>query len=119
MEFSEIIQFLAILEERNWEDARQYCINLGRRLVEVRTQEDYDQALTLRLEFDEAYYLGGTDILDNDAWVWDSNGESINTTHFWAENQPSSSAENCIMMAYGGFHDLPCLQLRPFVCELI
>ena len=89
--------------------------------MEPRNQEQFEISKRFARENENVHFiwLGGSDVLSEGSWLWDSDQSPINMTQFWADNQPSSSAENCIMMAYGGFHDLPCWQLRPFVCQLI
>ena len=94
---------------------------MGRRLMEVRTQEDYERALQLFQELGNyPFWLGGNDIEEEGVWVWDSNDEVIDMNRFWYSGEPSDNSEDCIMMwAPIGFCDYTCSESLPYICEFI
>ena len=113
-----VLKFLE-LTAAIWVDAQQYCSSLGSRLMEVRTQEDYDRAQQIRSEKGGNIWLGGSDIADEGVWIWNSNGEGINMDQFWMINQPDNFtvSEDCIEITGVGFNDSRCAKIVSFVCE--
>ena len=77
----------------------------------------------MALQFEDelrAFWLGGSDLLAESNWVWDSNDEEINLNVFWAIGSPSEFKEfnyNCIAMHSYGMENLRCSRTRPTVCE--
>ena len=93
---------------------------MGRRLTEVRTQEDYDRAVQLQQVLGNSFWLGGSDIEEEGVWVWDSNHEVMDMNRFWHSGEPSAHFEDCVIMwAPFGFCDLTCSDSLPYVCEFI
>ena len=68
--------------------------------MEVRSQEQFEEATQFRLEFGRHIWLGGSDSQEEGVWVWDSNQEGMNMEQFWGSGEPSN---------YGGYED--CLQI--------
>ena len=98
---------------------------MNRHLMIIDSQEEYDFALQLRDEINDAnfngdFWLGGTDRVTEGEWVWNWNGEPMNMEVFWKSNQPSSvvpEEKDCIYMTRHGFYDDSCGDYRTFVCE--
>ena len=104
---------------KTWHEANQTCIEIGARLMEIRTQEEYETALQFEEEL-RSFWLGGSDLQGEGNWVWDSNDEEINLNVFWESGSPFEFKElnyNCIAMQSDGMEDLRCSRTRPTVCE--
>ena len=85
-------------------------------MPEIRSEDSlpHDSGLT------GWFWLGGRDELEEGVWRWESNGELIDMSMFWAEGQPDNDQnENCLMsMTSGDFHDYFCIAaLEGVVCE--
>ena len=89
--------------------------------MEVRTQEEFDQALRFQREMERVFWLGGSDREVEGEWRWESNHELIDMNKFWRIGQPADrSGEDCLYMYVRwsiGFGDQICSHTQPFVCE--
>ena len=114
-------KYLIFSEGKIWEDAREHCIDLGRHLIEVKTDEAYAGALLIKQNIDGDFWLGGNDIRQEGTWVWDSNGDSIEDNYWKNDNHRSKGNEDCLVMKKDDelFHDRRCSDEYPFVCEWI
>ena len=86
--------------------------------MEVRTQQQYDEARRIESELRErnGYYnmlLGGSDAAVEGEWRWASNGEPIDMTRFWTSGQPDGDYDY-LVMGLNGFVDHSFS--RPFAC---
>ena len=104
-------------ESMSWQDSKDYCSLLGGYLLEVRTQEEFDQAQNFRSEIGSQFWLGGSHRAVDGEWRWESNDESINMSKFWASGQPYKD-ENCLTIYDDGFNDQSCSSTQHFVCRL-
>ena len=95
--FYAVTRSLKFAERKTWDDAQQHCLSLGRRLMEVRSQDDNDRAMQIISEPNgiNHIWLGGNAIQD-DIWIWNSDGERINLDQFWQDGEPNSSHEDCL-----------------------
>ena len=104
-----------------WSRANLYCKNLGRRLMEVRTHEEYNNACQLRRNLGPIrIWLGGTNKLRGHEgnWVWLSNAERIDLRRFWGEKEPNAEPnEHCLELNNLGMNDIICGRVFRFVCE--
>ena len=117
--------FVFTADLRTWAAARQICIDLGGRLMEVRTQEDYDRALQLSLQIGR-FWLGGSDIQEEGVWVWNSNGERFYRNSFWFPYSTDpiyvSTEFNCLAFLrltdnHVGMNPDRCYSARNYTCE--
>ena len=92
--------------------AKQHCIRLGGRLMEVRTQHDYDKAVEKRER--NTVWIGVKK--NNGKWKWLSNGERMKMNQFWIPGRPDSSAE-CATLRGAGFGDDRCDKTFQYLCE--
>ena len=71
---------------------RQTCAHtlqsLNGRLMEVRTQEEFDRAVNYSKELRSDFWLGGSDREVEGEWRWESNAERIDMNKFWGSGQP-------------------------------
>ena len=94
--------------------------------MEVRPQEQFEEATQFRLEFGRHIWLGGSDSQEEGVWVWDSNGQGINMEQFWILGEPTSSygAEDCLEIVVRdnasniGLNDAWCGYQRYSICEM-
>ena len=114
---------------KTWADAREECINRGRHLMEVRTQEEFDKAVQLVAQTENGmFWIGGSDLQQEGVWVWDSNRERMDMDEFWNDNEPNNHdhGEDCLQMSghhyedvhVFGFNDIRCSAHLPYVCVL-
>ena len=101
-------------------EAHEHCYSLGRRLMEVRTRDDFERARRFRQELGRDFWIGGSDREVEGEWRWESNIEPINMYRFWTSGGPSSlnaEEEDCLDMRRSGYGDYYCDQAQSFVCE--
>ena len=107
----------------SWQEAQAHCDSLDRKLMEIRTQEEYEIAdLFVRNVEVERLWLGGTNTLQGHEgnWVWLSNAQRINRNRFWANNEPNGGPdEDCLEMSAQGMNDIACGTVLPFGCEVM
>ena len=90
--------------------------------MEVRSQEQFEEATQFRLEFGRHIWLGGSDSQEEGVWVWDSNNEEI-SNEFWISSiEPNGgSRENCLGFLYNdedaGYFSFFCDRPWKFLCE--
>ena len=105
-------------EDLNFFDAQSQCEDLGGRLAEPRNQEQFDFVVTFT-ERADLFWLGGTDILQDDLWLWNSDNSTIDLDRFWRNTEPNNLGgnERCLEIRSRQFNDIPCERTQPFVCE--
>ena len=92
------------------------------RLAEPRTQQQFDAIFEFSSQ-SNVFWLGGTDLLQEGLWLWNSDNSTIDLTVFWNENEPNNllnnrpNGENCLEFRDQGLNDEPCERPRPYVCE--
>ena len=102
---------------------------MGRHLMEVRTQEEFDKAVQLVAQTENGkFWLGGNDMDQEGVWVWDSNRERMDMARFWNNHEPNDSrgSEDCLQMSelhredlnVLGFNDIGCSAHLQYVCVL-
>ena len=115
--------FFAVTEAKSWADARQHCINAGSRLIEMKSQEEFDRTVQISDEIGE-FWLGGSDIQQEGVWVWNSNNEQINMNQFWyrASEPDGGTDQNCLMFfnhnSVAGSLSSVCGNAKKFACEI-
>ena len=110
-------------EAKTWPEAHQHCADLGRRLVEAKTQAEFSKAHEVRVQLGGTrgeMWLGGKDFQEDGSYVWISNGEPISLDdQFWLTAQPSNTdSEFCINLVFAGMNDLSCHSTQLYACEL-
>ena len=116
---------MLVRQGMNWQEAQAHCNSLDRKLMEIRTQEEYEIAdMFIRNVEAGRIWLGGTNTLQGHEgnWVWLSNAEIIDRSRFWAiaNNEPNGGPdEECLEMSAQGMNDIACGPVLPFVCEVV
>ena len=107
-----------VVERHNWPDAKQSCVDMGARLMEVRTQEEFQTARKFYNEIGSYFWIGATNRETEGNWVWDSNQEEVNLNEFGVNGTPTENQDNnCLAMRSNGMFDWRCGAIRKFVCE--
>ena len=118
-----MIKYVLITARLTWNDAKQACIDMGARLMELRTQDEFDRALQFRLDLG-TLWLGGTDSGTENNWRWISNNDPINwSSQYWLNGGPYHNRYdlNCLAMQYAsdtGIYDWFCNVSHSVACEL-
>ena len=78
-----------LLVERSitWHAARDYCIDIGGKLMEPKTQTQVDDAI--RLQDGIPIWLGGSKEADGSTWVWISDNSLVDMESFWHPGSPN------------------------------
>ena len=102
-----------------WSETKEYCESLDRRLLEIRTQQQFDRAEQFLKETYVPFWLGGSDEAVEGTWRWQSNNERMNMTVFWQSGQTENNGPNhhCLAFHNQGFVVLDCHLALPFVYE--
>ena len=110
---------MLVTEKKTWNDAREHCLEMGARLIEIRNRKEYETALRLHEQTSGYTWVGGTDIKLEGQWVWDSNGESVSLNEFWSSGRPlpDKSDLDCLVLLSLGMLDFQCTGFHSFVCE--
>ena len=107
-------------EKKNYEDANQYCKNLGARLFEPRSKTINKLIYGKSVEVFGAKFetwIGINDIINDGEYVFTSNGEKV-TTLIWDSSQPNPGDEqDCIVIDVERWWDKTCNKNRHFICE--
>ena len=105
-----------VTEVKNWQDAQQNCIEMGARLMEIRTQEEFETASRFNDEMGTDFFLGGIKAEGN--WVWNSNEEEIDELNeFWGSGRPVDHPTRHCIDVFNGMLDSNCFRLRKSVCQ--
>ncbi|XP_076071678.1 C-type lectin 1-like [Mytilus galloprovincialis] len=62
------------------------------------------------------FWIGLTDFDGNNKWTWED-GSSATFTD-WINGNPDNALEQCVTLAWGGWHDNYCTALRGVICQL-
>ena len=120
-DLSPSVSYVLVEDVMNWPNARDYCISINGNLMEPRTQTEMDAAIAIYTHLGQGFYLGGSDILQEGQWIWNSDGSDIDMTRFWKSDQPSNGTlENyMVMCSVEGLCDAVGDRERPFACTVV
>ncbi|XP_069106164.1 lectin BRA-2-like isoform X1 [Argopecten irradians] len=112
-------------EKTGWDSAIVRCIDLGAKLVEIKTDEEASSIMNLLpgyVESDELIYTGRRKTDDN-KWVFLSNDEEVDTSvRTWGSGQPESGSQRCgctLKSDDFNMHDCYCTGFNYFyICEI-
>ncbi|XP_008296580.1 macrophage mannose receptor 1 [Stegastes partitus] len=83
-------------DNKNWQDARKYCINQGGNLVSIVNEKEQAFLTTQMLNYNEDLWIGMNDVNWEMHFVW-TDGRGILYTN-WAKGHPASSPEGHYFM---------------------
>ncbi|TKR66619.1 hypothetical protein L596_022888 [Steinernema carpocapsae] len=103
--------------ETTFQSAQGICASFGGNLASIHNK--YDNAL-IEEHVNENFWLGGSDLSDNDAWKW-TDGSKFDYA-YWAAGGPShNSGDDCLLVdkMTGLWQAKPCNTQAFFVCETV
>ncbi|XP_069106162.1 snaclec coagulation factor IX/factor X-binding protein subunit A-like isoform X2 [Argopecten irradians] len=112
----------SISEKTTWFSAIVRCIDLGARLVEIKTDEEASfiiNSLPGYVERTDVFYTGRR-MNDNNKWVFLSNDEEVDTSvRTWADGEPEGGSQRC-GCTHSNFKmsDWYCDSNRLYICEI-
>jgi hypothetical protein len=107
--------------ETRWFPARRNCARKGGRLVVLETQDENLEVGQLMRQFhDGAFFIGLSDVADEDDWRWIDGTELAYDP--WAGGEPNNAGngEDCVHSNWRGdgeWNDIACGSRQPYVCE--
>jgi len=106
--------------ERDWNTAREHCLELGGDLAALSTAEEFWYVASV---VSGDVWIGGTDAQQEGAFSW-SNGEPWGFTA-WKDALPGDQGnkQDCVMLSASpgtaaSFDDRSCGEKRGFLCEM-
>uniref|UniRef100_H3BZF8 C-type lectin domain-containing protein n=1 Tax=Tetraodon nigroviridis TaxID=99883 RepID=H3BZF8_TETNG len=111
-----------------WEEARERCQQQGADLVQVSSKEEQqfltDRVKPMMSDNDDLFWIGLTDSVTEDTWLW-VNGSSLDERlKFWAIDEPNNylDGEDCVRMGNTGgninsWSDRACGHSEKSICE--
>jgi cysteine-rich repeat protein len=117
--------YLFCRDSLTWLSARDACLGLGYDLVQVGdSAENTWLSTTVFAMFNDDYWLGLTDYLNEGMWVW--NDGTVATFFAWGPGQPDGgNLQDCAFLANGdaaqetrgAWNDRECAISKPYICE--
>lgn len=122
--------YLFCEDSLDWNEAEADCEYFGGHLLTISTEEENDWAVSvaLDLDFGDGGYPAWIGLHDQDeegVFSWTS-GEAVDLSLWFAggDGEPNDGGrddltEDCTaFVPDGSWNDLPCEELRPYVCEM-
>ncbi|MDI1444535.1 C-type lectin domain-containing protein [Polyangium sp. 6x1] len=105
--------------ERDWNTAREHCLELGGDLAALSTDEEF---WFMGSVVSGDVWIGGTDQQQEGVFSW-SNGEPWGFTAWKNLPGDQGNKQDCVMLSAlpgtaAAFDDRPCGEKRGFLCEL-
>ena len=105
------------IEGSTWDLANSFCNSQNQKLLELRTQEDFQMAKKVRSEI-RSFFVGGTDRNSEGVWKWESDGNGDIPNEFWQDGQVRATEDkDCMVFARRGLIDYSCTKVETFACE--
>ena len=100
-----------------WNKAAEDCIRRGSYLAEIQSEEETDYMASLTTA--TTHWIGGSDIVTENAWVWRNSGEHFTYTN-WIPGRPEGGAvKNCLLMLLNRqWADTRCNVGFNYICEI-
>ncbi|XP_041096216.1 macrophage mannose receptor 1-like [Polyodon spathula] len=110
-----------VKDRKTWADAELFCLSVGGNLASVHSIEENNFIQNLINKNDASNtitWLGGSDCFKEGSWYW-TDGSKWDY-NIWNKGEPNNFlVENCLQINFGapgGWNDMACLNLYPFVC---
>lgn len=106
---------------RTWQDAEADCVKQGGHLLAIHDVKVQNFAVAEAFAIaDTDWWIGLSDLKNEGSFVW-SNNSKLDYTN-WAGGEPNNAGdEDCAHLAPwagGGWNDMFCAQVRPYICNL-
>ncbi|XP_076821334.1 complement receptor type 1-like [Clavelina lepadiformis] len=115
-------EYLIFRIQKNFDDARDACQNLGGDLALVKTEMIQNALSPIivnlgRTPFSYGYFIGMTDKKQEGSWLWIDDADLTYTN--WNPREPNNSGnEDCgSMFRNGQWNDLACWRKTYYICE--
>ena len=107
--------YVAVLTEKTWSDARTYCQNIyGTDLAIIRSQNNQNEIESIQTEDNTNKWIGCTDSDSDGNWLW-VDGSNV-TYDNWGSGEPGN--KNCSqVISNGSWKDGSCANLKTFICN--
>ncbi|XP_078331088.1 low affinity immunoglobulin epsilon Fc receptor-like [Crassostrea virginica] len=105
-----------------WYEAGDTCTQFHSKLAEPKTVAETNFLKSHSQSLDRTMWIGVSDIIEEDRWVYSSSQEVVSHTDFGPREPNGHTGENCIALAqsfHGQWIDLSCAAKEFFVCEEI
>lgn len=103
--------------EKTYDEAHAACGALGSGWT-LASLNSLDELTFLQKSFEltKSVWLGASDTAADGTWVWETGEPFVYAP--WHEGEPNGGTnENCAELTQGKMNDLPCGELRAFLCE--
>ena len=115
----EILRYEVYSGFDDWEASGILCAGMSGELMEVKTQEQYEQALQFRSYIGSVFWLGANDVQNEGVWIWNSTAEEVNMDVFWGDSKPSEVGR-CMIMGESGFSHYSCsTKAWAYACQYV
>lgn len=104
---------------RGYSEAKAQCETFGASLATIHSKEENDYLWSLFSQSGHNVWVGGNDETVDGSWVWED-GMAWGGFTLWDSVEPNGgSSENCleIQRKNGKWNDIPCTQLRYYICK--
>ncbi|XP_076821867.1 sushi, von Willebrand factor type A, EGF and pentraxin domain-containing protein 1-like isoform X1 [Clavelina lepadiformis] len=115
-------EYLIFRIEKNFNDARDACQNLGGDLALVKTEMIQNALSTImgslgRTPFSYGYFIGMTDQKQEGRWHWLDDTRLTHRNWNWREPNNAGNEDCGSMSRNGGWNDLACWRKTYYICE--
>ena len=118
-------QVYSTTKEIKWQEAAEYCLSIGARLMQLETELEFYRAEKFRVEAFSGnnngnLWLDGRRVRIDGQLVWqDYDGYPISLNNdFWRENRPEEdNAVKCLAYTKDAVIDVNCATKKFAVCE--
>ncbi|XP_026100742.1 CD209 antigen-like protein C [Carassius auratus] len=103
-------------EKKNWNESRRYCRERGADLIIINNREEQD--FVKNICGSDHFWIGLTDVEEEDRWKWVDGSNSNITSGFWKSGEPNNQGnEDCANTHSSGWFDTQCDSSVKWICE--
>ncbi|XP_078331089.1 CD209 antigen-like protein 2 [Crassostrea virginica] len=105
-----------------WFEAGYTCLQFNSKLAEPKTVAETNFLKSHSQSLDRTMWIGVSDIIEEDRWVYSSSQEVVSHTEFGPGEPNAHTAQNCIALwrdFHGQWADHTCAAKEYFICEEI